>query len=82
MIREQQDPRTLSDMLKIVSHVKANTSNNCLLPNLKKNTEASESEKLAIKDAELRFCVHGYHSFNSLENDGHNTLIQTFVNIA
>ena len=30
----------------------------------------------------MQFCVRGYHSFNSLENDGLNTLIQTFVNIA
>ena len=83
MIREQRDPCTLSDMLKIVSHVKANTSNNCLLPILvKKTLKLSESAKLAIKDAELQFCVRGYHSFNSLENDGLNALIQTFVNIA
>ena len=48
----------------------------------KKTPKLSESEKLAIKDAELQFCVRGYHSFNSLENDDLNTLIQTFVNIA
>ena len=47
-----------------------------------KSTELSESETLAIKDAELQLCVRGYHSFNSLENDGLNTLIQTYVNIA
>ena len=83
MIREQRDPRILGDMLKIVSHFKANTSNNCILPILiKKRLKLSESEKLAIKDAELQFCVRGYHSFNSLKNDSLNTLIQTFVNIA
>ena len=48
----------------------------------KKTLKLSKSEKLAIKDAELQFCVRGYHSFNSLENDGLNTPIQTFVNIA
>ena len=48
----------------------------------KKTLKLSESEKLAIKDAELQFCVREYHSFNSLDNDGLNTLIQTFVNIA
>ena len=48
----------------------------------KKTLKLSESEKLAIKDAKLQFCVRGYHSFNSLENNGLNTLIQTFVNIA
>ena len=83
MIREQRDPRTLSDMLKIASHVKVNTSNNCLLPILiKKTLKLSKSEKLAIKNSALHFCVRGYHSFNSLKNDGLNTLIQTFVNIA
>ena len=46
----------------------------------KKTLKLSESEKLAIKDAELQF--RGYHSFNSLENEGLNTLIETFVNIA
>ena len=30
----------------------------------------------------MQFCVRGYHSFNSLENEGFNTLIQTFLNIA
>ena len=34
----------------------------------KKTLKLSESEKLAIKDAELQFCIRGYHSFNSLEN--------------
>ena len=48
----------------------------------KKTLKLSESGKLAIKDVKLQFCVRGYHSFNSLENDGLNTLIQTFVNIA
>ena len=47
----------------------------------KKTVKLSESEKLAIKDAELQFCICRYHSFNSLENDRLNTLIQTFVNI-
>ena len=70
-------------MLKIVSLVKVNTSNNCLLPIFNRKTlKLSESEKLAIKDSKLQFCVCGYHSFNSLENNGLNTLIQTFVNIA
>ena len=83
MIRKQRDPRTLSDMLKIVCHIKANTSNNCLLPILiNKTLKLSESETRAIKDAKLQFCVRGYHSFNSLKNDGLNTLMQTFVNIA
>ncbi|KAF9754356.1 Transposable element Hobo transposase, partial [Nosema granulosis] len=40
-----------------------------------------EKYKLKLKDAELKFVVAGSHSFNSLENDGLLTLIQTGIEI-
>ena len=40
------------------------------------------SEKYKIKNVELGFCVMGHQSFNSLENEGLISLLQTFVNIA
>ncbi|CAF1117939.1 unnamed protein product [Rotaria magnacalcarata] len=40
-----------------------------------------EKYKLKLKDAELKFVVAGSHSFNSLENGGILTLIQTSIEI-
>ena len=42
----------------------------------------SDTEKLDIKNAQLEFCVRGYHSFNSLENEGLLFFLQTIANIA
>ena len=46
-----------------------------------KEVKLNDLEKLDIKNAELEFCMRGYHSFNSSKNEGLITLLQTFVNI-
>ena len=65
-------------------HCKPSKGKQELLTSLlnKKTLKLNESEKVNIKNAELQFCVRGYHSFNSLENDGLVTLLQTFANTA
>ena len=47
-----------------------------------KKVKLSESEKLNIKNAQLQYCVRGYHSFNSVENEGLVSLLQQLVNLA
>ena len=51
------------------------------LPFVKK-MKLNDAEKLAIKNAQLDFCVRDYHSFNALEADGLCGLLQTVANIA
>ena len=48
----------------------------------RKEVKLSDAEKLDIKNARLKFCVRGYHSFNSLENEGLLFFLQTIANIA
>ena len=73
-----------SHVKRHTEHCKPSKGKQELLTSLlnKKTLKLNESEKVNIKNAELQFCVRGYHSFNSLENDGLVTLLQTFANTA
>ena len=42
----------------------------------------SLKERNDVKRAEVAFCVRGYHSINSVESDGLQKLLQTYVDIA
>ena len=73
-----------SHVKRHTEHCKPSNGKQELLTSLlnKKTLKLNESEKVNIKNAQLQFCVRGYHSFNSLENDGLVTLLQTFANTA
>ena len=49
---------------------------------VEQKVKLSDREKLDIKNAQLQYCVRGYHSFNSLENEAMTSLLQQMVNLA